>query len=157
MKVVVDLGCAERNGADSLAVLVEEYRPDYVYGFDPSPFLDEDMPAIDGVPCTLSRRAAWVEDGRVGFRETGSGSRIGLGDDVECFDFPAWLFELRKRTDGELIVKMDIEGTEKALVGQLIERKIDILIDELLIEWHDPDWQARLEPQLSCPVRQWWL
>lgn len=156
MKVVVDLGCVERNGADSLSVLAREYEPDFIYGFDPSQFLDEDMPAIEGIPCMLRRRAAWVENGRVGFVEQGSGSRIGLGDDVEAFDFSAWLRELSGTFD-EIIVKMDIEGVEKALVRQLIVEKTDVLIDELLIEWHDSQWKDLLEPQLSCKLRQWWL
>jgi len=156
VKVVVDLGCVERNGADSLAVLAREYEPDFIYGFDPSPLLNEEMPTINGVPCTLRRRAAWVEDGRCGFHESGSGSRIGPGDDVECFDFSAWLRELKETAD-EVVVKMDIEGVEKALVTQLIDQRTDLLIDELLIEWHDPAWRAELEGLLSCPLRQWWL
>ena len=156
MRVVVDLGCMERNGADSLAVLAVEYGPAMIFGFDPSPLLEEETKTIGNSVAVLSRKAAWLYDGAIGFREHGSGSSIGVGDAVLCFDFSAWLREL---VADEIIVKMDIEGAEVELLKRMIADGTDSLVDELLVEWHTPDeaFVEELEAKLACKVRRWWL
>lgn len=152
MKVVVDLGCLERNGANSLATLADEYKPDRIYGFDPT-LLVPGKAKVHGVPVILSQKAAWTHDGTVLFHEDGTASRIGAyGSEVECFDFSAWLKKLKA---DEIIVKMDIEGAEVALIERMIEDGTDALLSELLVEWHGAG--EHLEEQLHCPVRRWWM
>lgn len=156
MRVVADLGCMERNGADSLAVLAVEYGPCMIFGFDPSPLLNEETKTIGNSVAVLSRQAAWLYDGAIGFREDGSGSSIGVGDAVLCFDFSRWLREL---VADEIVVKMDIEGAEVQVLEKMIEDGTDSLVDELLVEWHTDDekFVQDLEEKLACKVRRWWL
>jgi hypothetical protein len=149
--VVVDLGCATQHGVDSLTPLAQEYQPELIYGFDGSRSLDVDVSEIAGVPVKLARKVAWIEDGTLSFHEDGWGSRIGPGDEVECFDFSRWLRRLRRKP----VVKMDIEGAEVAIVEKMIADGTDRLVRELLVEWHGSG--EELEAQLHCPVRRWWL
>ena len=152
--VVVDLGCLSRNGADSLAALAEEYRPERIYGFDPSPELNETCVEHAGVPVTLRQSAAWTRDGTVAFVEQGSSSRIARGGaEVPCFDFSAWL-KLLKQTRPNVVVKMDIEGAEVPVLQHMIREGTHELVDELLVEWHGSG--EHLESYFPN-VRRWWL
>lgn len=151
--IVVDLGCATVGGVDSLATLADEYRPDRIYGFDPSPHWDIDVECVNGVPVTLSRTAAWVYDGKVSYHDDSNCSYVGgPGDLVPCFDFSAWL-----REHGPAVVKVDIEGGEYPLLEQLLCDGTDSLVQELLVEWHGDGDRVGLLSRLRCPVREWWL
>ena len=74
---------------------------------------------------------------------------------VHCLDFSAWLAaECAAAT--HLVLKMDIEGAEYAVLERMIETGTLALVDELMIEFHakkfgDPTlWQRHemLLPQL---------
>jgi FkbM family methyltransferase len=65
--IVVDLGCADRGEWFSLEALADEYHPDIIYGFDPSPLLNTRRRKANGVPVKLERKAAWTFDGTVEF------------------------------------------------------------------------------------------
>lgn len=150
--VVVDLGCADHGIADSLSELASYYRCGRIFGFDPSPTLDESIEQVGGVPATLRREAAWLYDGQVGYTETGWTSKVGEGRPVRCFDFSAWL-----RAYGPAVVKMDIEGAEHVLLERIVRDGTDALITELLVEWHDHGPVDGLLERLRCPVTDWWL
>jgi hypothetical protein len=146
--IVVDLGCADHNNiVPSLDRLVGMFHPDKIYGFDPSEKLDESVTEVQGVPCQLERKAAWLWDGEVGFHDDNTGSHIGGGRQVACFDFAQWLLDLGEQA----IVKMDIEGAEWALLAQLRMTGADSRIEKLLVEWHQP----QVHEQLQCPVEAW--
>jgi FkbM family methyltransferase len=174
--VVVDLGCVDRPdfNAYSLMTLADEYKPELIYGFDPSPQLDVSVRSIVGIPVKLSRKAAWLYDGTIAFEDEwvqgrpgmiGVGSKlsdngfslgrvgiIGTGEKkVKCFDFSRWLDK-----HGPAVVKMDIEGSEYALLNRLLDDGTDAQMTELVIEWHDYPDDEILE-RLSCPVRDWWM
>jgi FkbM family methyltransferase len=171
--IVVDLGCADRGEWFSLEALAEKYRPDILYGFDPSPSLNLRRKKIGGVPVKLERKAAWIHDGTITFddeRIHGRALRIGVGPSnpslgrigtigtgstvADCFDFSAWLAE-----HGPAIVKMDIEGAEYALLAKLLADNTARLMSELIIEWHDtPD--VGLVDHLEAhgvTIKDWWM
>lgn len=149
--IVVDLGCHDRGGMPSLQTLVDEYRPDIIYGFDPE--CDPSITSIGGVPCHLTASAAWVYDGTVGWKQDANASRVlkDGADIVPCFDFSIWLQDI-----GPAVVKMDIEGAEYELLQHMIVDGSDRYIDELLIEWH-PKPDPLILDALDCPVREWWM
>lgn len=155
MTVVVDLGCADRGQWFSLQALAEKYRPEIIYGFDPSPQLDTSVNDVNGTPVKLVRKAAWLFNGRVPFTDEQTSGRMGtieFGEiTVPCFDFSRWL-----KRHGPAVVKMDIESSEYKLLPKLIEDGTDKLIEELIIEWHyHPDeWVLS---RLTCPVTAWWM
>jgi FkbM family methyltransferase len=152
MTIVVDLGCKDYGSQDSVASLVDEYKPDRLYGFDPHPNLEETVTWSDGVRVELRRQAAWLNDGLIPFHENITRSQVGTGDyQVPCFDFSAWLANL----DEHVILKMDVEGAEYELLERMLADGTDKLIDELVIEWHEDD--RGLASRLSCPIRQWWM
>lgn len=156
--IVVDLGCATHGFHASVPVLLSMYRPGMLYGFDP--LLTEDAAAVTAVgetPCEFKREAAWIFDGQVPFKERGSSSHVGGGPDVPCFDFSAWL--ARTTPDGDVVLKMDVEGAENELLPRMIRDGTNQLVSELLIEWHDApkDQREHLADSFGGVVKEWWL
>ena len=176
MTLVVDLGCSDREGRwPSLTVLADRFKPDFIYGFDPSPSLNYRQRRINGIPCELRRTAAWTYDGLIRFDDSHVHSRngtIGVGppiDDrtcnpgrigmigegtkyVTCFDFSAWL-----ANHGAAIVKMDIEGSEYGILEKLVHDGTHKLLERLLVEWHFHEPTEILEAleQAGCEVETW--
>jgi hypothetical protein len=110
--------------------------------------LDENVTEVQGVPCKLEQKAAWLWDGEVGFHDDTTGSHIGGARGALCFDFSKWLLDLNER----MTVKMDVEGAEWALLSALRATGADALIDKLIVEWHPT---FRDEFQFACPVEEW--
>lgn len=157
MATVIDLGCHDHGHpeCDSLGALTRKYRPSRFYGFDPHPDFKEATFATDGTSLILRRRAAWLYDGHVGFHANGTGSRVGYGDTVPCFDFSAWLPTI---VHDRTVVKMDIEGAEYDLLEKMVEDGTSHAFSELVIEWHGNDPRKdRLLGVLKCEVNDWWL
>lgn len=170
---VVDLGCANRGEWFSLEALAEKYKPEMIYGFDPSPNLNVRVKSIAGTPCKLVRKAAWLYDGTIAFDDeliTGRHATIGVGPSdpstgrigvigegprtAKCFDFSAWMKKL-----GPAVVKMDVEGAEFALLDKLLVDGTAELIRELVIEWHD-EQDAELVRRLrhvGVSITPWWM
>jgi FkbM family methyltransferase len=170
--IVVDLGCFPHRDEISIEPLVHEYQPDLLYGFDPWPGLVEGEREYEGARVVLERKAAWIEDGEIefarvrGFRAWNStvvrakgtrGEWSGAGDviRVPCFDFSAWLSTLTEPA----VVKMDVEGAEFEILERMVDDGTDLLVSELLVEWHDdrmPGFHERREQltaRLRCPIR----
>ena len=169
--IVVDLGCYPHRDEISVEPLIERYRPDVLYGFDPWPGLVEGETEVDGTRVVLQRKAAWIEDGEIefarvrGFRAWNStvvrakgtrGEWSGSGDviRVPCFDFSAWLCEL----GAPAVVKLDVEGAEFEILERMVDEGTDLLVSQLLVEWHDdrmPGFEPRraeLTSRLRCPI-----
>jgi FkbM family methyltransferase len=154
VSVVVDLGCQDYGYQPSLESLVDAYHPHKLYGFDPSPLLDERVTRVAGVPTVLKRQAAWLYDGTVPAHNSGTTMAVGDGDQlVPCFDLSAWLRRLRRK----VVLKMDVEGAEYPLLEQLLADGTDRWISELVVEWHgEPEAGAAMAARMACPVRTWW-
>lgn len=165
MKVVVDAGCYDWGGhMPSLPTLARTYKPDVLYGFDACSLLREGVGKTAGVRTILRRQAVWTHDGVVPFIDYkltpqihhpigGVGNHVGEGPDVLCFDFARWLREIAATYD-RIIVKLDIEGAEVPVLEHVIAEEADLLIDELLVEWHGDDSPLA---RLRCPVKAWWM
>ncbi|HSI97953.1 MAG TPA: FkbM family methyltransferase [Gaiellaceae bacterium] len=174
--IVVDLGCFPHRHEVSVEPLVEHFRPDVLYGFDPWPELAEGETRVGGTRVVLERKAAWIEDGEIEFawvrglrswdstvmraknsrgEWSGSGSREVIR--VPCFDFSAWLRSMSEPP----VVKMDVEGAEFPILERMVREGTDALVAELLVEWHDEkmdDFAERKElllETLRCPVSDW--
>lgn len=132
--IVVDVGCAN-HGIDSIAPLLERFQPSVLYGFDPN--VEDAVYEQDGARVELSHLAAWVHDGTVAFRPDRSASQVDQdGNEVHCFNFAAWLEALLEKD--EVVVKLDCEGSEFALIAAMRHwRQLDRL-KMLLVEWHFP-------------------
>ena len=174
VSIVVDLGCFPHRDEISIEPLLERYRPAILYGFDPWPGLVEGETEHAGSRVVLARKAAWIEDGEVEFArvrglrgwdstvmraKNAKGEWTGSGEviRVPCFDFSSWLRGLPEPP----IVKLDVEGAEFPILEKLVEDGSDVLVAELLVEWHDdkmPDHaerKATLLERLRCPVTPW--
>jgi len=159
--IVVDLGCQDYGYQNSLGSLADTYKPEFIYGFDPSPKLEEGKTTVNGVPAILKRKAAWTHYGDVPFHDQITSSRIMEGADgrVRCFDFSSWIGRCSDFWDGEpFVVKMDIEGAEYPVLDKMIADGTDRLVSELVMEWHGPeDRTGDLLNRLACPVKDWWM
>lgn len=170
--IVVDCGCFPHGGVDSIGYLVERFEPDVVYGFDPWPALKEGVEMIGETRVVRSRRAVWTHEGVMRYTHADAGATM-LAENrrgrwgkhttshVDCVDLAAFLVGIRGHT---VVVKLDVEGAEYAVLEHLADLGLDDDIELLLVEWHDqhlpPEYaqrRAALEGRLSCPVEEWTL
>lgn len=164
--IVVDVGCYHHpthagRPQDSIGLLLERFQPRTLYGFDPHPGLPVGSTLENGVRVIRERRAAWLRDGTVGFttdpaRPLGALVTEHEGESVPCFDLAAFLGE--KLIEGEIVLKLDVEGAEYQLLSRIIDEGVDEFLTLILVEWHDRRrWQARrrLQRSLRCPVEPW--
>ena len=172
--IVVDLGCFPHLDEISIEPLIARFQPDVLYGFDPWPALVEGETRVDGTRVILQRKAAWIDEGEIEFARVrglrswdstvmrekdlrGEWSRRGEIVVVPSFDFSSWLRTLPERP----IVKMDVEGAEFPILERMIDDGTDLLVTELLIEWHDDklagfaERRGALISKLRCPTRPW--
>lgn len=145
--IVVDLGCFAHGPYDSITALQRKFRPDILYGFDP--LASDEVRRIGKTVVVTRQLAAWVSNGLVPFKFAGTGSHVGIGKDVACFNLCAWLNTL----PAEIVLKMDVEGAEFPLAKALRRTRTDRRLKLLLVELHgDSLW-----PELRCPVEKWWM
>lgn len=159
--IVVDVGCCTHDGADSVTALIDRFHPETLYGCDPRPGFENAVYEQDGTRVRVTRDAAWVRTGEIGYDDQGPASRTGHGlpITVPCFDFPEFIAMLGHC---DLVVKLDCEGAEYALLERLIADDLDDRITLLLVEWHDHPVEAETRrvsilERLRCPVEEWAL
>lgn len=167
MTIVIDIGCARYGGDYSIERLIERFRPDVIYGFDPNPeglfeaAMSADQREGRSVRVCLDNRAAWTFDGEIGFRADGLNSWVTSdpgAEKVVCFDLARFIGEL----EGESIVlKLDAEGAEYDLLPHLIATGTDELLSLASVEWHvrgieDAEGRRRaIEAGIRCPLEEW--
>lgn len=114
-----------------------------MYAFDPDPRMSElwaNRPEKDTI---FSNKAAWTHDGKINLimAEDNLSSTLmaekevqGQNVEVPCFDFSHWLKQFK---DGNVILKVDIEGAELPVLSKMIEDGTDDIPSLTLVEWHD--------------------
>jgi len=164
--VVVDLGChhhPEHQGAsqDSIARLIERYKPHTLYGFDPHSQLAAGVTVENGTEVYRVCEAAWIMDGETTYAEAGLSSSVGSGGDpVTCIDTARLIREVFEfYADDDVVLKADIQGSEYAVLEWLITTGAIKCVSYLLVEWHPVDgWEARkaaILERMTCPVEEW--
>jgi FkbM family methyltransferase len=157
-RVFVDCGS---NTCKVLSERIERGLESEFFAFEPQPDLagcvEEARRRHPGVPIAFFARAVWVHDGTMDFylaTEWGpnhkGGSTLLAGHTrnaakvdysrpvaVECIDFSRWLRHNFSRRD-HLVVKMDIEGAEYAILEKMVANGTIDYVKELIVEFH---WQ----------------
>ena len=163
--IVIDLGCLgwARNGGveDSILTLIKRFHPKVLYGFDLHPALQEKMGDVDGTLVVTARRAAWTNDGEVGFDTQGNCTHVDSDQiaRVEAFDLAAWV---RTLPEARIVLKVDVEGAEYVLLPHLIRHGLMDRFSHLLVEWHSEPYangfeadRASILEGVECPVEDW--
>ncbi|GER36724.1 conserved peptide upstream open reading frame 47 [Striga asiatica] len=155
--VYIDLGAREYDSSIG-SWFVRQYpkqgKPYVVYAVEADRSFHKQYESRPGV--TLLPYAAWIRNETVVFGskpiivkdrvwrmrpfgriegEKAEGDGLSAVVRVPAFDFVEWLAATVRETDF-VVVKMDVEGTEIALVRELVRRGAICLIDELFMECH---------------------
>ncbi len=174
--IVVYVGSQTYGNEESFEKLVTRFEPELLYAFDPLARNESWIRRRDYGALAYSQiaAAAWVRDG---FCEFGIGADPGVNATlvraknlvgewsetvmVPCFDFSAWLSGFAE----PVVVKMDIEGAEYAILEKMIADGTDARLSLLLVEWHDHKlegdselWEAcrlAILENLRCEVESW--
>ena len=127
---------------------------DLIYAFEPNEICREHpqwKANLKTPGVSLDPRAAWIRDGIKNFyinpdrpdsqsssffQEKVTGS-LDLENpvNVKCVDFSKWL-DQHVTEDDHVVVKMDIEGSEYAVLHKMFEDGTIDLVDELMVEFH---------------------
>lgn len=157
--IVVDVGCARYGPDFSIERLIEEFKPDVLYGFDPIEQAYSEHPFWrdhDGTNVEIIRKAAWTFDGEIGYLNPGLRGWISDrhgAPRVPCVDLARFVAEL---PDGRTVLKIDAEGAEYELLEHLIAHGVDRRLELAWVEWHAPDrGRESIEQRLACEVREW--
>ena len=177
--IVIDVGCAEYGGDFSIRRLVDEFAPEILYGFDPNPAIRHGAGEpwwIGDTKILIEQKAAWTEDGEIGYLEDGLNSCLTYREDapkVPCVDLATFITELWsvkymrdeggewERDEPKIILKMDAEGSEYDVLPHLMLRGADELLDLAIIEWHERGIERAkerrnvIEKEFACPIREW--
>lgn len=171
MSIVIDVGCARYGGDYSVERLLAEFRPDFLFGFDPNWQRDMFDPPDDlATRVDISTAAAWTYDGEIGFFPDGLNSQLSpeRGDKRACIDLARWLWEEMpavRLTDGHrhrVVLKVDAEGSEYELLEHLIDQAANTLVHLAWIEWHPHGGgpnpalrRKRIEEAWGGEMREW--
>ena len=156
-KVFIDLGCHDGDSIKEfckwLVPLHEKGQEVEIYGVDPNPKFPELWKRVDlPIKVTWINAAAWVSRGSIKFlldeTDKAFGSTLlkekSISDPktimVDTFDFSEFLKQFK---DDSVVVKMDIEGAEFAILERLLNEGTINIIEMLYLEWHD----RKMEPK----------
>ena len=148
------LDCGANNGCSvrmfrGLYDKDEEYE---VYSFEPNPVFDH---WFDDLEVNLIKKAVWIKNEEMTFfqiENVEAGIESGASTlnetkarnhknvtvheiKVEAIDFSEWIFD-NLDPDDEIILKMDIEGSEYEVLHKMIDDGTIKFIDKLYIEFH---------------------
>lgn len=154
--VVIDVGCTAYNGANSIEYLIDEFRPAHLIGFDPTAV--ESTYVLGETHVATYPVAGWIYDGMVGFEQQGNRGHVTteqVQTQVLCVDLARVI-----REQGRLVIlKLDAEGAEYALLEHLILEDADLLVELAWVEWHGDQYERRAKicDALRCNVGTWRL
>lgn len=156
--IAIDVGAAQhRDPVTSVERIIQRFDPPILYAFDPlaSPY----PPRVGKTRVVTVRAAAWTHDGSLRFALDGTRSRIGAtGVETRCIGLARFI---RDQEDTDIVLKIDAEGAEYALLEQLAEEKLDRWLRIAWVEWHpethdgDRSREDWLKKNLVCKVEDW--
>ena len=134
--IVIDVGCATYGGDSSIPYLVDEFKPERLYGFDPA--AEGAIYMVGDTQVIVQPEAMWTRNGTIGFKVAGLRGHVDPeANDVLCRDLAEVIIYLRVANGGqEVALKMDAEGSEWVLIPHLIERDADMELKLAWVEWH---------------------
>lgn len=141
-KIFIDVGYYQGKALEYYAPLMD--KDWLVYAFEPNTELNVEE-SIKRFPFQVSwiKKAVWVVDGEVDFRIGGredashiDGVRVSTDKKIKvpCVNFSRFVGEL---PEGTIIVSMDCEGAEFAILEKMLVEDTAQKIDLLDIEFHD--------------------
>ena len=130
--VVIDVGCADHGGDQSIVPLIERFHPGVLFGIDPQ--VATETYGYDGTTVILTRAIAWSADTTVSLTGGGLGMRATEDPDGDrrAFDIGPLILNFA----GRIVLKLDAESAEWAIVPHLVANDIDRRLDLILVEWH---------------------
>jgi FkbM family methyltransferase len=153
-RVYIDCGS---NAGHVLGARILQGSESEFYAFEPQPELKNSVDWLrthpfPQVPLHFFNKAVWIKDGHIDFylsepspnARAGSTALRGKNSNnidylhpitVESIDFSRWIRKTFRRTD-YLVVKMDIEGAEYAVLERMVADGTIDYIDELMVEFH---------------------
>ena len=136
--IVIDIGAATWGEDESQLKLIERFSPGVLFAFDPHPDFQEGIEIIDTTTVLRRRAAAWSESGSRKFIAEGLRSRLEHTSvpgqlRVPCFSIVDFFAVL---PSNGIVLKLDCEGAEYALLEDLHAAGEDERIKLLLVEWH---------------------
>ena len=173
MRIFIDAGANNSCSARIFRKLYDKHNEYHIYSFEVDPlFLNN----FDGIPnLTFINKALWTDNGTMLFyrsnaRRNDGGTllkskRSGTLDKnnpirVETLDFSGWILDNFCKSD-EIILKMDIEGAEYAVLDRMFDDGSFEYINELWVEWHwgkigmEKEQHDRIANKISIPTRKW--
>jgi len=150
--IFIDLGYLNGKGTN-LFKTTKEYREDFeIFAFEPM----RNYESKKGF--TFFNKAAWIFDGNIEFnvcsRRRGQTNGIFKNPrandnkiiNIQCIDFSQWIVDNFTKDD-YIVLKMDIEGAEKEVIGKMIKDNSIDLIKIAYIEPHrildnDEEWKS---------------
>jgi FkbM family methyltransferase len=172
-KIFIDAGANNGNSVRKFRQLHDKEKQYHIYSFEVEPEFESSFSDIDNH--TFINKAVWIFDGTQEFyrskakyidggtliksKTTGALDK-GNPIVVETIDFSSWVKNNFKITD-TIILKMDIEGAEYAVLGKMVNDGTIAYINELWIEWHpkkiklsDKEHQF-LVSTINIPIKKW--
>lgn len=150
MNYYFDLGCYDGDTVTEFRNWSKIAFPDkktwQIFAFDPNPNFWHRWLTLSDFNTKFIEMAAWIRDGTRQFSIENSptpyGSSLikskntyakGNKIDVQTTDISRWL---KKYKDDFLVVKMDIEGGEFAVLEKMMKDGTDLYCDYLMVEFH---------------------
>jgi len=147
MRLYIDLGACTGDTAREFRDTYPGAADFHYHLFECRPSLEVVAPEDVALTC-IHREAAWIRNGAVKFYESATrfGSsilsekktgylRIRTPIEVPCIDFAEWLFCTAREAE-YVVIKMNIEGAEYAVLNRMMGRGALELVNELFIELH---------------------
>lgn len=127
---------------------------------------------FEGLDVTLIPKAVWIENCTkklyLGLDKQKQGSSLmedkktyidtNVYREVLCIDFPQWLKDNFTEED-YIVLKLDIEGAEYAILNKMIENNTIKIIKELFVEFHSKrmkgNYDNNIVKKLNIKVGRW--
>lgn len=178
--VVIDVGCANHGGDQSIVPLIERFHPGVLFGIDPQ-VEEAETYGQDGTTVILTRAVAWSSNTRLSLTGSGLGMRAVEDPDGDLMGYD--IAPLILNFAGRIVLKLDAESAEWLIVPHLVANDIDLCLDLILVEWHcvlcgngawahspphphgtvcdgaeETEARARaVEATVRCPIERWSL